>query len=180
MQQLNYQAYFHQLFPGFFERASIRNLPDAYVAEELIMDLHHFSAGDVPLACPEHITFGMYEGDPEPLHAAVREVDETWVEYFTRDSRAYCAFDNGKVVSFCLVDGFGEYNGLKVGGPGCVGTIPDYRRQGIGLKMVQNATVILQKEGYDISHIHYTGVGPWYAHMGYKVILRWNGKGFCE
>ena len=84
------------------------------------------------------------------------------------------------VVSFCLVDGFGEYNGLKVGGPGCVGTIPSCRKQGIGLKMVQNATVILQREGYDISHIHYTGVGPWYAHMGYKVILRWNGKGFVK
>ena len=120
------------------------------------------------------------KGDLEALHAAVREVDETWVEYFNENSRAYCAFDGEKVVSFCLVDGFGEYNGLKVGGPGCVGTIPSWRKQGIGLKMVQNATEILRQEGYDISHIHYTGVGPWYAHLGYEVVLRWNGKGFVD
>ena len=142
------------------------------------MDLHSFSVNDVPLTCPEQITFGMFKGDVEALRAAVREVDETWVEYFNENSRAYCAFDGNKVVSFCLVDGFGEYNGLKVGGPGCVGTIPSYRKQGIGLKMVQNATEILRQEGYDISHIHYTGVGPWYARLGYQVVLRWNGKGF--
>jgi len=82
------------------------------------------------------------------------------------------------VISFCLVDEFGVYNGLKVGGPGCVGTIPSCRKQGIGLMMIRNATEILQKEGYDISHIHYTGVAPWYAHLGYKTVLRWNGKGF--
>ncbi len=177
---IDYQEYFHQLFPGFFEREYIRRIPETDVYEEVIIDLHHFNAEDVQLTCPAHITFGMYNGDLEPLHEAVREVDETWVEYFTSDSRAYCAFDGEKVVSFSLVDGFGEYKGLKVGGPGCVGTIPSYRRQGIGLKMVQNATVILQREGYDISHIHYTGVGPWYAHMGYRGILKWNCKGFVD
>lgn len=177
---IDYKDYFHHLFPGFFERAYIRNLPEQYVAEELIMDLHSFSVNDVPLTCPEQITFGMFKGNLEALHAAVREVDESWVEYFNENSRAYCAFDGEKVVSFCLVDGFGEYNGLKVGGPGCVGTIPSYRKQGIGLKMVQNATEILKQEGYDISHIHYTGVGPWYAHLGYEVVLRWNGKGFVD
>lgn len=177
---LNYRDYFNHVFPGFFDRAYIRNLPEENIAEEMIIDLHDFSADDCKLSCPEHITFGMYRGELEPLHAAVREVDETWVEYFKADSRTYCAFDGEKVVSFCLVDSFGEYKSLKVGGPGCVGTIPSYRRQGIGLKMVQNATVILQKEGYDISHIHYTGVGPWYAHMGYKGILKWNCKGFVD
>ncbi len=177
---MDYRDYFNHVFPGFFEREYIRNLPQECVAEELIIDLHAYSAGDYPLTCPEHITFGMFDGDLKALHAAVREVEEDWVQYFGKDSRIYCAFDGEKVVSFCLVDEFGTYNGLKVGGPGCVGTIPSYRRQGIGLKMVQNATVILQKEGYDISHIHYTGVGPWYMHMGYKPVLKWNGKGFVD
>ena len=177
---MDYRDYFNHIFPGFFERAYIRNLPEENIAEELIIDLHDFCADDCPLSCPEHITFGMYHGEIEPLHAAVREVDESWVEYFNAGDHVYCAFDGDKVVSFCLVDSFGEYKSLKVGGPGCVGTIPAYRRQGIGLKMVQNATVILQNEGYDISHIHYTGVGPWYAHMGYKPVLKWNCKGFVD
>jgi len=177
---LDYKDYFNHLFPGFFEREFIKNLPESNIAEEMIMDLHAFSVEDHQLSCPEQITFGMYSGELEPLHAAVREVDESWVEYFKADSRTYCAFDGNKVVSFCLVDSFGEYKGLKVGGPGCVGTIPSYRKQGIGLKMIQNATAILKADGYDISHIHYTGVGPWYAHLGYKVVLRWNGKGFVD
>ena len=180
MKQLDYKDYFNHLFPGFFEREYIRNLPEKNVAEELVIDLRDFSAEDIKLSCPEHITFGMYDGDIGALHAAIREVEEGWVEYFNKGDRIYCAFDGGKVVSFCLVNDFGVYDGLKVGGPGCVGTIPAYRRQGIGLKMVQNATVILQKDGYDISHIHYTAVGPWYAHMGYRTVLRWNCKGFVE
>ena len=177
---MDYKDYFNHLFPGFFERPYIRNMAPENVAEELVMDLHTFSVVDVALTCPEHITFGMYDGDMDALHAAVREVDETWVEYFVKGSRIYCAFDAGKVVSFCLVDDFGVYNGLKVGGPGCVGTVPSYRRQGIGLKMVQNATEILRKDAYDISHIHYTAVGPWYAHMGYQPVLKWNGSGFID
>ncbi|MBR6571020.1 MAG: GNAT family N-acetyltransferase [Clostridia bacterium] len=180
MMNLDYKAYFHQLFPGFFDREYIRNLPKDAVAEELVIDLHSFNAADVVLTCPEHITFGMFDGDINELRAAVREVDESWLEYFNEGDSIYCAFDGDKVVSFCLVDEFGTYNGLRVGGPGCVGTIPSYRRQGIGLKMVQNATVILQEDGFDISHIHYTGVGPWYAHMGYQVVLRWNSRGFVD
>ena len=178
--EVDYQDYFNQLFPGFFERDSIRSIPQDVVSEEMILDLHTYRAEAYPLTCPEHITFDWFNGNVKELQEAVREVEEDWVEYYENPDRAYCAFDGEKVVSFCLVHGFGEYKGLKVGGPGCVGTIPSYRRQGLGLKMVQNATLILQKEGYDISHIHYTGVGPWYAHMGYKGILRWNGKGFVE
>ena len=177
MMQLDYKDCFNTLFPGFFEREYIRNLPETNVAEELVIDLHDFSVKDVQLTCPEHITFGMYDGDMDALHAAVREVDAPWVEYFTKDSRIYCAFDGDKVVSFCLVDDFGVYNGRKVGGPGCVGTIPAYRRQGIGLKMVQNVTAILKDRGYDIGYIHYTGVGRWYARLGYKTLVKWNSNG---
>jgi len=177
---MNYRAYFNQIFPGFFERDSIRSMPEEVVAEELILDLHTYNAEKYPLTCPEHISFGWFKGDVKQLKDAVREVDDTWVEYFNEGDRVYCAFDGEKVVSFCIADSFGEYQGLKVGGPGCVGTIPSYRRQGIGLKMVQNATLILKKEGYDISHIHYTGVGPWYMHMGYVPVLKWNCKGFVD
>ena len=177
MKQLDYKDYFSKLFPGFFEREYIRNLPEKNVAEELVIDLHNFSAEDVKLTCPEHITFGMYNGDLDALHAAVNEVEDSWAEFFTKESRIYCAFDGDKVVSFCLVDDFGVYNGLKVGGPGCVGTIPSYRRQGIGLKMVEKATQILKERGFDYSYIHYTGVGPWYAKLGYELILQWDKRG---
>jgi GNAT superfamily N-acetyltransferase len=85
--------------------------------------------------------------------------------------------DGERVVSFCLLDDFGTYKGLRIGAPGCVGTIPAYRKQGIGLKMIQNATAIFQKCGYDLGYIHYTGVGHWYARLGYETLVKWNCNG---
>ena len=74
----------------------------------------------------------------------------------------------------------GSFRGLKIGGPGCVGTVPEYRRQGIGLRLVQLATGILKDQGYDLSYIHYTAVAPWYAKLGYQTVLKWNGRGFLD
>ncbi len=176
--KLDYQDMFRHLMPGFFDRKSIKALTDVY--EEMVFSLADFSVDDVRLTCPDHITFGVYKGDLAKLKEAVSEVDEGWVDLYNENDRAYCAMDGDKVVSFCLLDSFGTYQGLKVGAPGCVGTIPSYRKKGIGLKMVQNATEILKQEGYDISWIHYTGVGPWYAHLGYETVLKWTGTGFVD
>ena len=43
--------------------------------------------------------------------------------------------------------------------------------------MVKDVTKILKDEGYDLSYIHYTYETGWYAKLGYKVVLSWNGKG---
>ena len=91
---------------------------------------------------------------------------------------AYCAFVDGRVAAFCLVEDMCTFQGLRVGGPGCVGTLPEFRRQGIGLKMVQNATALLRDRGFDLSYIHYTGVASWYAKLGYRTVLRWGREGF--
>ncbi len=66
---------------------------------------------------------------------------------------------------------------MKVGGPGCVGTLPEYRNKGIGLIMVKHVTQILKEEGYDYSYIHFTGVAPWYEKLGYKTTIRWTKNG---
>ncbi|MBE5810137.1 MAG: GNAT family N-acetyltransferase [Clostridiales bacterium] len=176
---MTYTEMFQTLQPGFFEKPYIRSLPEAHIFDEQIIDLHEWQAG-APVPCPAHITFGFYKGDVETLRAAVREVDEDWPQWFGKVDRVFCAFDGEKVASFCILDAFGEADGLKVGAPGCVGTVPAYRRQGIGLRMVQLATAILKDEGYDLSWIHYTHVGHWYARLGYKTVVRWNCKGVVE
>lgn len=178
--QLSYTDVFNTLHPGFFEKDYIRNLPAEDIFDEQIMVLSAFDPTAVNVPCPPHITFGEFTGDIESLKSAVREVDEDWVQYFNKGDHVYCAFDGDKVASFCLLDDFGEYKGLRVGAPGCVGTVPAYRRQGIGLKMVQNATQILKEKGYDLSWIHYTQVGHWYAKLGYETVLRWNCRGIAE
>ena len=91
-----------------------------------------------------------------------------------------CGYINGKIAAFCLVEDMGEHTidgkAVRIGGPGCVGTLPRYRNRGIGLMMVKMATQILKDEGYAYSYIHYTGVGPWYRKLGYETLLTWTKK----
>ena len=179
-----YENLFNLMYPRYFEHDFIRSMPDDNICEEMMLDLHDFSSDALEIPVPQGITFGFFSGNMDDLRAAVGEVDEGWVRYYNDPARAYCAFDGDRVVSFCDVDEMGVFpfrgRETKIGGPGCVGTVPAYRRKGIGLKMVQGATKILKDRGFDYGYIHYTGVGPWYAKLGYRVILRWNGKGFVD
>lgn len=177
---MNYADMFSALQPGFFEKEYIRSLPPEHIFDEQVLDLHTFREDAVQVDCPFHITFGMYSGDVKALQEAVALVDEDWVQYFQEGDKVFCAFDGDRVASFCILDDFGEYQGLRVGAPGCVGTVPAFRKQGIGLKLVQKATAILKEKGYDLSWIHYTHVGHWYARVGYKTVIRWNCRGIVE
>ena len=69
---------------------------------------------------------------------------------------------------------------IKIGGPGCVGTLPEYRNKGVGLSMVKYATQILKNEGFDYSYIHYTHISEWYSKLGYKTVLQWTKNGICN
>ena len=88
------------------------------------------------------------------------------------------AFDGEKIASFCVLEDIGVIDGMRIGAPGCVGTVPEYRRRGIGLEMVRRATETLRREGYDISWIHFTHLAGWYSKLGYSTVLRWNRGGF--
>lgn len=173
---MNYTDLFHHIHADFFEDEGIRALPEDEIFDEQVLDLRSWQEG-VPVDCPAHITFGFYKGDVAALQSAVREVEDDWPQYFTETDDVFCAFDGDKIVSFCMLDDCGEYEGLRICAPGCVGTLPAYRKQGIGLRMVQKATAILQERGYDLSWIHFTAVGHWYAHLGYETVLKWNAKG---
>ncbi len=178
--KIDYAALFHHIHPGFFEKDYIKALPAEHVFDEQVLRLADFDPEALGIPAPAHITYGFFTGDIAALQESVREVDDDWVQYFQHGDRVFCAFDGDKVVSFCILDGCGEYQGLKIGAPGCVGTIPSYRKQGIGLKMIQKATAILKEEGYDLSYIHYTAVGHWYARLGYQTVVRWNCRGIVE
>ena len=97
--------------------------------------------------------------------------------YFNGRNRVFCAFDRDEIASFCILEDWGNREGFRFGGPGCVGTVPEYRKQGIGLEMVRRATNVLIEDGFDISWIHYTHLPQWYEKLGYQTILQWNCKG---
>lgn len=176
---MNYAAAFHKLFPGFFDRDYIRELSPEETFTELTLDLRTWTPA-APVPCPDGVTFGLYEGDVAALREAVALVDEDWVQYFGESDHTYCAFADGEVVAFCLLDDFGEAEGLRVNGPGCVGTVPAWRKQGIGLRLVQNATALLKEQGWDVSWIHYTHLADWYSRLGYTPVVRWNAHGIVS
>ncbi len=59
-----------------------------------------------------------------------------------------------------------------------MGTVPAFRRRGIGLAMVAEASRILLERGWARIFLHDTGVYAWYAKLGYQTRLwvRLGGK----
>ena len=104
-----------------------------------------------------------------------------WIALFLFIIASATDYIDGRIASFCMIENMGEHmldgRTVKIGGPGCVGTVPEYRKRGIGLMMVKNVTQILKEEGYDFSYIHYTGVASWYQKLGYRTVLKWNKNG---
>ncbi len=185
MQKMTVGGSDSRLFPGMPEKARGFFEKRGYIVgdgyEEMKGDLTRFQADDFDLPVPPGVSFGWYRGPIEPLHEAVAAVDESWVKYYGPDSPTYCAMLDGEIASFCNAEIWENClasNGKnKVGAPGCVGTVPKYRRMGIGLKMVALACEELKKQGCDTCFIHYTGVGHWYARLGIQPFLTWY---FCE
>ena len=173
---------FKLMYPGHFEREDVHGLPDNLIFEEMILRLNDFDLSKYNKKPDDNnISFGFYNGSIVELKKAVEKVDPDWINFFDADSRIYCGYVNGIIASFCLVDDMGVYKigdrKIRVGGPGCVGTLPEYRNKGIGLTMVKHVTKILKDEGYDYSYIHFTGVSEWYKKLGYKTSVKWNKNG---
>ena len=174
---MDFPKLFNLMHPDFFNDPDIQSLPQDYVFTEMILDLRNKIPCPLP-PYPANITFGMYHGELENLHNAVALVEDDWVQFFSDKTKVFCAFDGNTIAAFCILSDWGTFDGLKIGGPGCVGTVPEFRRQGIGLEMVRQATAILRDEGFDLSWIHYTYLEKWYSKIGYHTVLKWNCKGF--
>lgn len=175
---MDYRELYTSINPGFFAQERIRSLPEKWIFAELVLDLRTEKPREMPYPCPDGITFGVYRGNIAALREAVGQVDPAWVPLYRENDRAFCAFDGEKVAAFCSLLDWGWHQGLHISGPGCVGTVPQYRRQGIGLAMIRQATNVLIEEGYDLSWIHYTHIRHWYEQLGYHTVLTWNCRGF--
>lgn len=174
---MDYTELFNSMHPDFFREEGIRALSGDWVFTELVMDLRKASPSVTPPDCHNEISFGEYHGELSALRNAVRSVDEDWVQYFNEGERFFCAFDGEMIAAFCSLSDMGRFHGLHIGGPGCVGTVPEFRRRGIGLEMVRLATETLRQDGFDLSWIHYTHLANWYMKLGYQPVLRWNKDG---
>lgn len=142
---------------------------------EMSLDLPGYTEKTAPIPGVE---YGFYQGDMEKMKALVDVVDEDWSQYFNEGDRVFCAFIGGEPVAFCGVDTDAECMlcrpGIRVGSIGCVGTLPAFRERGIGLRMVDLATVFLRDAGCDKCYISYTHLAPWYGKLGYETFARFS------
>ncbi|MDI9470226.1 MAG: GNAT family N-acetyltransferase [Bacillota bacterium] len=177
---MTYKELFDSMYPGFFQDTSISGMPEERIFTELVMDLRKNKSPEVVFDCPEAISFGKFCGNIDILHEAVARVNENWVQFFSVEEQVFCALAEDRIVAFCILSDWGRHQGLHIGGPGCVGTIPEYRKKGIGLEMVRQATDTLREEGFDLSWIHYTQLEQWYGKLGYQSVLKWNCRGIIS
>ena len=175
---MDYRVIFDQLNPGFFDREYLQAMKEDWIFAELVMDLRKDLPVTEPVPCPAGIAFRYFEGEIGVLRKAVSGVNGDWVQYFNEGGRYFCAYDGEAIAAFCFLGEMGRVGDIKIGGPGCVGTVPGYRRQGIGLRMVQAGTEIMKRDGFDLSWIHFTHLEKWYMKLGYEPVLHWNCKGF--
>lgn len=183
MNKQEYIELFNSVNPDFFEKEYIKKLPDNTFFDEMILPLDEFEPSKYEHSFGNDVSFGYYNRSFDDLLKAVARVDQGWTEIFKEDTRVFCGYIGGELASFCIVEDMGMHcisgNTLKIGGPGCVGTLPEHRNKGIGLTMVKLVTQILKDEGYDQSYIHFTGVASWYEKLGYRKILSWNRNGIA-
>ena len=142
---------------------------------EMALDLNEYQE---KLPSISGVSFGVYSGDLEKIRRLVEKVDQKWCKYFTDNTTIFCGFINQEPVSFCIIttvaDSILSDDKFKIGGVACVGTLPEYRKRGIGLKMVDMATIYLKSLDCDIAYIHYTHLEKWYKKLGYETIAQFS------
>ncbi|MBQ8171881.1 MAG: GNAT family N-acetyltransferase [Oscillospiraceae bacterium] len=143
---------------------------------EMELRLSNFTIPDYKT--PSNAQYGFFDGSIDELRRAVAEVDGEWVQYFNEDGLFFCCFVNGDIASFCIIgedeDCLLSDGSTKTGSIGCVGTVPKFRRKGLGLHMVALSAQWLKKQGCDNVFIHYTHLEDWYGKLGAKTFLRFS------
>ncbi len=76
----DYEALFMEMHPGFFEREYIRSINEEWSYEEMILPLDEFDPDAYQKTFDSDISFGLFRGSQEELHAAVRQVIPEWVD----------------------------------------------------------------------------------------------------
>ena len=185
--EMDKQAYivlFHQMHPGFFEQPDIRAIPEDRVFDEMILRLDTFNEHLYEKKLDGNVSFNYYRGDFDTLKEIVASIIPEWIPLYEHNRRVYCGYVGDKIACCCIIENWGTFEidgqAIRIGGPGCVVTLPPYRNQGIGLTTISKVTQILKEEGYDYSYGHHTFFPHWCEKLGYRTILRWNKNGIIN
>ncbi len=154
---------------GFFEKRGY-TLGNEYCEMKI-------SLSDYRDPLPEADAAFRFYDNIEDIRSAVGKVDDDWVQYFGGSGEYFCGFDSsGRLICFCIVDENVECliseSGVKTGSVGCVGTIPEARGRGVGLKMVSLALEELKRRGCGQCFIHQTHLERWYGKLGARTVIK--------
>lgn len=163
----------------FFEK---RGYVKSHITYNMDIDTADFDYAALTIPKPENVIYRLaQESDREALLKAVWQVVPEWVELY----RGYCgevliALCNGEIAAFEMIDergGFFDSEAKRHGSIGCVGTVPEYRRRGIGLDMTARSVGILKERGCDRVQLLYLIFDKWYGKLGFKITsTQWMGS----
>lgn len=128
--------------------------------------------------CPEGVTFGRLEnGEQAELLAAVGRVKPEWRRFYQQDEEILVARKDGEILGFCLLGDTGAPFAAHAGTLGCVGVVPEARKQGIGLALAAAAIEERKSRGYENCYVGYTYLEDWYGKLGCRPVMRfWMGE----
>ncbi len=170
----------------FFEK---RGYQGEEITVNMAAKLEDFDALKLDIyPAPEYIRF-RYEKpeEHEKLLKAIETVEPNWAQYFSKPSpksriKTLIAEDvrNGAIAGFVSTEPNAatfEHDSLITGSMGCVGVVPEYRKLGIGLRMVADGMQKLKEQGDQAVELTYIELTDWYSRLRLKICSRqWMAK----
>ena len=159
-----------------------RGYTKSHITYNMDIDTANFEYSALTIPKPENVTYRFAtEADKDALLAAVEQVVPEWVGLY----KGYCgevllALCDGEIAAFEMIEergGFFCANAKKHGSIGCVGTVPKFRRRGIGLDMTAQSVRILKARGCDRVQLLYLVFDKWYGKLGFEITsTQWMGS----
>ena len=151
-----------------------RGYRESHITYNMDVDTADFDYNALPIPKPKNITYRLAErSDFDGLLKAVEQVLPEWVPLFREcDDEVFLATSDSEIAGFLMLSeqgGIFTKNAEKHGCIGCVGTVPKYRKQGIGLDMTARAVQLLKERGCDKVQLLYLVLDKWYGRLGFYV-----------
>lgn len=169
-----------QDFHAFFEK---RGYHETWVSYDMVIDLRKFIRKPELDNADETVIIRKRLDTDEDRFAAKKcgdAIKEGWGNIYESASNLLVAEKCGEIIGAVTVEP--EYCLFphllnNAGSFGCLGVREDYQKQGIGMKLCQDALCELKASGCDICHIGYTWLDWWYGKLGAeKFVHYWMGE----
>ncbi len=158
-----------------------RGYKESHITYNMDIDTTDFEYAHLNIPKPQNIEYRFAEeSDKGELLKAVELVVPDWVDMYREcDDEILLAICDGRIAGFEMLNEYGGVftkNAEKHGCIGCVGTVPEFRKRGIGLDMTARSVQILKDRGCDKVQLLYLVLDKWYGKLGFYITsTQWMG-----